>query len=103
MADTDSVLDELYGVIESRKGGDPEKSYTAKKFAKGADHIAKKIGEEATEVAIAAARRERGEVRGAQVAGAITAQVGAAQVVGDDEDDVRRAQDRRLSPCAGNA
>ena len=62
MADTDSVLDELYSVIESRKGGDPEKSYTAKKFAKGTDHIAKKIGEEATEVAIAAARRERGEI-----------------------------------------
>jgi len=62
MADNDSVLDELYGVIESRKGGDPKKSYTAKKFAKGTDHIAKKIGEEATEVAIAAARRERGEI-----------------------------------------
>lgn len=62
MSDSDSVLDELYGVIASRKGGDPEKSYTAKKFAKGTDHIAKKIGEEATEVAIAAARRERGEI-----------------------------------------
>ena len=62
MADSDSVLDELYRVIESRKGGDPEKSYTAKKFAKGTDHIAKKIGEEATEVAIAAARRQRGEI-----------------------------------------
>ena len=47
MANSDSVLDELYAVIESRKGGDPEKSYTAKKFAKGTDHIAKKIGEEA--------------------------------------------------------
>ena len=30
MADSDSVLDELYRVIESRKGGDPEQSYTAK-------------------------------------------------------------------------
>ena len=62
MANSDSVLDELYLVIESRKGGDPEQSYTAKKFAKGTDHIAKKIGEEATEVAIAAARRQRGEI-----------------------------------------
>lgn len=62
MSDSDAVIDELYRVIESRKGGDPEKSYTAKKFAKGTDHIAKKIGEEATEVAIAAARRERGEI-----------------------------------------
>jgi phosphoribosyl-ATP pyrophosphohydrolase len=62
MSSSDSVLDELYGVIESRKGSDPQTSYTAKKFAKGTDHIAKKIGEEATEVAIAAARRERGEI-----------------------------------------
>jgi phosphoribosyl-ATP pyrophosphohydrolase len=62
MSDSDAVIDELYRVIESRKGGDPEKSYTAKKFAKGTDHIAKKIGEEATEVAIAAARRDRGEI-----------------------------------------
>jgi len=62
MADSDSVIDELYGVIASRKGGDPTKSYTANKFAKGTNHIAKKIGEEATEVAIAAAQRERGNI-----------------------------------------
>jgi len=62
MSNTDSVLDELYGVITSRKGGDPKKSYTAKKFSKGTDHIAKKIGEEATEVAIAATRRQRDEI-----------------------------------------
>ena len=62
MVDCDSVLDELYSVIARRKGGDPTKSYTAKKFAKGTDHIAKKIGEEATEVAIAAARRQRDEI-----------------------------------------
>jgi len=57
-----TVLNELFAVIESRKGGDPEKSYVARKFAKGTDHIAKKVGEEAVEVAIAAARRERGEI-----------------------------------------
>ena len=62
MINSDSVLDELYRVIVSRKGGDPEQSYTAKKFSKGTDHLAKKIGEEATEVAIAAARRQRGEI-----------------------------------------
>ena len=62
MADSDLVLDELYGVIVSRKGGDPTKSYTAKKFAKGTEHIAKKIGEEATEVAIAAVQGKRGEI-----------------------------------------
>ena len=38
--DSDSVLDELYDVIEGRRDGDPKKSYVAKKFAKGTDHIA---------------------------------------------------------------
>jgi hypothetical protein len=44
-------------MIESRKlanGGDPDKSYTAKLFAKGDDAILKKIGEEATETVMAA-------------------------------------------------
>ena len=57
-----AVLNELFAVIESRKGGDPETSYVARKFAKGSDHIAKKVGEEAVEVAIAAARRQRHEI-----------------------------------------
>ena len=47
--------------------------------------------------------RQRVEVGCAQVDGAVTAQVGAAQVVGDDEDDVRRAHGQRLSSCAGSA
>jgi len=44
-------------VIESRKpknGGDPDKSYVARLLHMGADSILKKIGEEATEVVIAA-------------------------------------------------
>lgn len=41
-------------VIASRKGGDPSASYVAKLFHKGTDSILKKIGEEATEVVIAA-------------------------------------------------
>ncbi|MFL9926581.1 phosphoribosyl-ATP diphosphatase [Herbaspirillum lusitanum] len=44
-------------VIESRKlanGGNPEKSYVSKLFAKGDDAILKKIGEEATETVMAA-------------------------------------------------
>ena len=43
--------------IESRKlenGGDPATSYVAKLFAKGDDAILKKIGEEATELVMAA-------------------------------------------------
>jgi phosphoribosyl-ATP pyrophosphohydrolase len=51
------VLTRIAEVIESRKpeaGGDPEKSYVARLFAKGTDAILKKIGEEATETVMAA-------------------------------------------------
>ena len=51
------ILQRLTEVIESRKpdnGGDPEKSYVARLFAKGDDAILKKIGEEATETVMAA-------------------------------------------------
>jgi phosphoribosyl-ATP pyrophosphohydrolase len=52
-----TTLKRLAAVIESRKpanGGDPEKSYVARLFAKGDDAILKKIGEEATETVMAA-------------------------------------------------
>lgn len=48
------VLDHLNRVVESRKGGDVDASYTAKLFARGPGKIAQKVGEEATEVIIAA-------------------------------------------------
>jgi phosphoribosyl-ATP pyrophosphohydrolase len=48
------VLARLAEVIEARKVGDPEKSYVARLFHKGTDAILKKIGEEATEVVMAA-------------------------------------------------
>jgi len=51
------LLARLAAVIESRKpaaGGDPDQSYVARLFAKGHDAILKKIGEEATEVVMAA-------------------------------------------------
>ncbi|MFG6448527.1 bifunctional phosphoribosyl-AMP cyclohydrolase/phosphoribosyl-ATP diphosphatase HisIE [Roseateles sp. BYS180W] len=41
-------------VQERRDAGDPSQSYVAKLFDKGLDHILKKVGEEATEVVIAA-------------------------------------------------
>ena len=48
------TLARLAAVIESRRGGDPDKSYVARLFAKGPDAILKKIGEEATETVMAA-------------------------------------------------
>lgn len=51
------ALAQLAAVIESRKasqGGDPDKSYVARLLHKGPDAFLKKIGEEATEVVMAA-------------------------------------------------
>jgi phosphoribosyl-ATP pyrophosphohydrolase/phosphoribosyl-AMP cyclohydrolase len=53
-SDLGSVLDELYGLIESRHRERPEGSYTTYLFDKGLDKILKKVGEEATETIIAA-------------------------------------------------
>lgn len=54
---THDALMRLAAVIESRKpdqGGDPEKSYVARLLHKGPDAFLKKVGEEATEVVMAA-------------------------------------------------
>jgi phosphoribosyl-ATP pyrophosphohydrolase/phosphoribosyl-AMP cyclohydrolase len=48
------MLEELSRVIASRAASAPEDSYTAKLLAKGQDAVLKKIGEEATEVVLAA-------------------------------------------------
>ena len=47
-----SLLDALYAVIESRRGADPESSYTAKLLSRGPGKIAQKVGEEAVETVI---------------------------------------------------
>lgn len=63
MADIDgSILDRLFRVIASRRGGDPETSYTAKLFSDGTPRIAQKLGEEAVETVIAAVKGETGLV-----------------------------------------
>lgn len=51
--DTD-VLQQLARILEQRKSADPAQSYVARLYAGGPDLIRKKIGEEATEVVIAA-------------------------------------------------
>jgi phosphoribosyl-ATP pyrophosphohydrolase len=53
MADV-HALDRLFAVILSRKGADPETSYTARLFSQGTLKIAKKLGEESIEAALAA-------------------------------------------------
>ena len=59
----EDALARLPAVIESRKpptGGDPEKSYVARLLHKGPDAFLKKIGEEATEVVMAAKDADHG-------------------------------------------
>jgi phosphoribosyl-ATP pyrophosphohydrolase len=51
---SDDTLARLADVIESRRGADPQRSYVARLFAKGGDAMLKKVGEEATEVVMAA-------------------------------------------------
>jgi phosphoribosyl-ATP pyrophosphohydrolase len=55
--DLEDVLARLAAVIDSRKpanGGDPQASYVARLLHQGPDSFLKKIGEEATEVVMAA-------------------------------------------------
>lgn len=51
----------LYDLIRGRKETDTDGSYTSYLFRKGLDKILKKVGEEATEVIIAAKARDRKE------------------------------------------
>ena len=53
------ILDRIAATIDERKRGDPKKSYVASLFAKGDDAMLKKIGEEATEVVLAAKGDDR--------------------------------------------
>jgi phosphoribosyl-ATP pyrophosphohydrolase len=48
------TLDELFATIAARKSNPPPESYTAKLFAAGRTEIAKKVGEEAVEIIVAA-------------------------------------------------
>lgn len=64
MAQDSKILDDLYKTIASRKGTDPEKSYTAKLFARGRGKIAQKFGEEAVETVVAALSEGKAELVG---------------------------------------
>ncbi len=57
------ILEALYQIVQERKQlGDGEKSYVKSLFDKGLDKILSKIGEEATETAIAGKGGDRDEV-----------------------------------------
>lgn len=48
-----AILDRVFQVILSRKGGDTANSHVARLFAKGRAKIAQKVGEEGVEAALA--------------------------------------------------
>lgn len=63
--DTDplKVFEDVYGVILDRKAHPKEGSYTNYLFDKGIDKILKKLGEEATEIVIAAKNPDKEEIK----------------------------------------
>lgn len=56
------ALADLLTTIEARKSADPQSSYTAKLLAKGPARIAKKVGEEGVEAALAGALEDKAEL-----------------------------------------
>lgn len=59
-----STLTRLEVTIAERQGADPSSSYVAQLFAKGLPEIARKLGEEAVEAAVAALSYEKHQVVG---------------------------------------
>ena len=55
------VIAYLADAVDSRAGGDPKDSYTAKLLSKGALHCGKKIAEEGAELALALAAQGKTE------------------------------------------
>ena len=60
---SDTVLKDLYQVVLGRKAERQEGSYTCYLFDQGLDKILKKVGEEATELVIAAKNPDPEEIK----------------------------------------
>jgi phosphoribosyl-ATP pyrophosphohydrolase len=58
LKDKNMTLNELYAIILNRRDHPTEKSYTAALFAQGLPRLAQKVGEEGTEVVVAALAQE---------------------------------------------
>ena len=58
-----TFIADLEQVLASRKGADPESSYTARLYAKGIKRIAQKVGEEGVETALAATVKDLDELK----------------------------------------
>ncbi|MFA8437336.1 bifunctional phosphoribosyl-AMP cyclohydrolase/phosphoribosyl-ATP diphosphatase HisIE [Pueribacillus sp. YX66] len=62
-SDRFAIINELESIIAKREAEMPEGAYTTYLFGKGVDKILKKVGEEATEVVIAAKNRNHDELK----------------------------------------
>ena len=62
MSSQTEILDRLFETIAARKTADPDSSYTARLYAKGAAKIAQKVGEEGVELALAGVQKNRDEI-----------------------------------------
>ncbi len=62
MSDIGAMLDQLYDVVIERRDAPRDGSYTNYLLERGVDKICKKIGEESTEVVIAAKNANRSEL-----------------------------------------
>ncbi len=51
---SEHILNQVFEVLKTRKGADPEGSYVASLYAKGTQHICDKVIEEADEVIVEA-------------------------------------------------
>lgn len=60
----DERLIRLTETIRARRAGDPDASYVARLFAKGRERMAQKLGEEAVEAVIAAAKGDAEAMKG---------------------------------------
>lgn len=58
MSDFGRVIEDLYDTVLQRLTADPETSYTAALLARGPVHVAKKVGEEGVEAALAGALKD---------------------------------------------
>jgi phosphoribosyl-ATP pyrophosphohydrolase len=81
-----SVLDDLAATIASRRGADPDTSWTARLLASGPEKCAAKFGEEAVEAIIEAVRgdRERLTAEAADVLYHLLVMLAARDVALDD-------------------
>ena len=81
-----SLLHDLEATILSRKGADPDTSWTAKLLAKGPEKCAEKFGEEAIEAIIEAVKNDKAKLasEGADVLYHFLVMLAARDVALDD-------------------